>query len=215
MAETAERDSPTAERDSPPDFAVTKNPLPDQIIGGLIVVFILGAVLATVLKPKPKEGDIGIRSVVVPTADRPRTVVVPPCGTGVPITARNAATQATTPGATVVTLSEGVLPRTVLVPRCAASAAEAGASPPAPVPSAVFVLAAGARTAVGTKGVSMKTKKKDKKKTLEPRDQLIVPTASEAEVIVVPTCTGSGRAGRVDVLQPLPESPTTILAPRC
>ena len=209
----------TTEEERAPDFARTSNPMPDVIIGGLIVVFILGTVLANVLGKKSPvtKGDPGYRAVVVPTADRPRTVVVPACATGVPITVRNARGQATAPGSTVVRLPRDVRPRVVLVPRCSANVAE-DAEQAAPFPSSLFVLTAGARTAVGT--ISSKGKAEDKMKgkqvpPIEPRTQVIVPTASEADLVVVPACTGTGRAGRADALEPSPDSPDTLIAPRC
>ena len=213
----------TTEDERKPEFEITTNWTPEVIMGGLIVVFVLGAVLASVLgKEEPSPiGDPGVRAVVVPTADRPRTVVVPPCGTGVRITPRNAAGQIGAPGATVVQLPVNAQPRVVLVPRCSASVAQAGATDIAAVPSSAFVLAAGAKTAVGTTGTEVESKKKDKvtgkkdKGTLEPRSQVIVPTASEADVVVVPPCTGTGTADRADVLEPPPESPTTLVAPHC
>jgi hypothetical protein len=172
----------------------------------LVVVFVVGSMLVGGGKSKSAAGDEGIRALVVPTADRARTVVVPPCGTGTNITARNVAAQIETPGATVVQLPQGKRARVVLIPRCGAS--KSGAATAAQVPSSLFVLTIGAKTAAGTTGSAGAG-------TLQPKWQLIVPTASQAQMVVVPPCTKGGRADRTTVLIPRAESPTALIAPRC
>lgn len=213
MAKTGDADSP---QEGPPDFVGTPNRVPAAVMGGLAIVFVLGVVVSSVGKSEESTSDAGVRAVVVPTADRPRTVAVPPCGTSTQVTARNAAAQRDTPGATVVELPVGVRPRVVLIPRCTTSISRAGAKMVAAVPSAVFVLAAGAETAVGTIGAGQAKKKKpEEKRPLEPRSQLIVPSTSPATLVVVPPCTGSGRAERAIVLEPEAGSETALVAPRC
>ena len=211
MAKTGDADSP---QEGPPDFVGTPNRVPAAVMGGLAIVFVLGVVVSSVGKGEESTSDPGVRAVVVPTGDRPRTVAIPPCGTGTQITARNAAAQVDTPGATVVELPVGAQPRVLLIPRCATSTSRAGAKMVASVPSSVFVLAAGAETAVGTVGAGQAKKKKEKRPR-EPRSQLIVPTTSQATLVVVPPCTGTGRAERAIVLEPPADSPTALVAPRC
>lgn len=206
MAETADAET---SQESAADFRNVTNRLPEVIMAGIAVVFILGAVVAGGSKSKKiPPPDAGVRAVVLPTMDRARTVVVPPCRTGVKITASNAAAQIETPGATVVQLPPAESARVLLVPRCSASTKEAGAETVAQVPSSLFVLTTGAKTAVGTKGGSGSG-------TLQPRSQLIVPSASAAETVVVPPCSGRGSADRAIVLSPTPESPTALFAPPC
>lgn len=213
MAKTGDADS---SQQAPPDFVTTPNRVPAAVMGGLALVFVLGVVLSSVVKgDESTEGDAGVRAVIVPTGDRPRTVAVPPCGTATQVTARNATAQLDTPGATVVELPVGARPRVLLIPRCSASTSRAGAKMVAPVPSSVFVLTAGARTAVATVGAGQEKKeKKEQKKPLEPRSQLIVPAMSQATLVVVPPCTGTGSADEAIVLEPAADR-TALVAPPC
>lgn len=182
------------------------------IMGVLAVLLILVSVLAGGKKSKTSPPiDEGVRAVVVPTADRARTIVVPPCGSGTRITSRNLEAQLTTPGATVVRLAPAARARMLLIPRCAASTSSAGGKQVAQVPSSLFVFAMGATTDTGSLG----SPDGKKTKTIAPRTQVIVPTASEADTVVVPPCTGVGREEQATVLTPRPESPQTLLAPRC
>lgn len=184
--------------------------LPETIMGVLIVMGVLAVILAgggKKKKPTPPI-DAGIRAVVVPTADRPRTVVVPPCGTGERITSRNGAAQAQTPGATVLRLPRAERTRVLLVPRCSASTATAGATSVSKVPSSAFVLTAGARTEPATSASAGDAK-------IASRAQVIVPSSSTGRMIVVPPCTGTGRAGQATVLKPQAANPTTLIAPSC
>lgn len=182
--------------------------MPLAVIAGLIVVFIAASMLAGGGKSKKSTGgDAGVRALVLPTADRARTVVVPPCGTGTSINARNVEAQIDTPGATVVRVPQGRRARVLVIPRCSASLSKEGAATVAQVPSSVFVLTSGSETAAGTTATAGAT--------IKPRLRLIVPSASEGDMVVVPPCTGSGRAGRATVLVPRAGSPTALIAPRC
>jgi len=215
MAKTADTDSPdkSADADGPQesasDFRSATNRVPGAVMAGLAFVFILGVIAAEALKTKKSTPPApGVRALVLPTVDGARTVVVPPCRTGTRITARNVAAQTETPGATVVRLPPARRARVLLIPRCSASTIEAGAESVSKVPSSLFVLTTGAKTAVGTIGTSGKG-------TVEPRTQLIVPSASTGRTVVVPPCSGPGRAKRAIVLSPTAESPTALIAPRC
>jgi hypothetical protein len=96
--------------------------------------------------------------------------------------------------------------RVLLIPRCSASVSKAGAATAAQVPSSLFVLTTGAKTE-GTPPTAGAA--------ITPRSQLIVPSASEGQLVVVPPCTGSGRKDRATVLVPQAGSPTALIAPRC
>jgi hypothetical protein len=206
MAKTGESDNP----DARPSAFIRGGSIrtPFAVMAGIIVVFVVASMLAGGSKSKKSTaGDEGVRALVLPTSDRARTVVVPPCGTETTITARNVGAQIDTPGATVVQVPQAARARILLIPRCSASASEAGAATVAQVPSSLFVLATGAKTAAGTTATAGAA--------IKPRSQLIVPSASEGQMVVVPPCTGSGRADRATVLTPRAGSPTALIAPRC
>ncbi len=218
-ADSPQDSPPDRPQDSPPDFRTETNRVAPAVMTGLAIVLLLGAIVATSGKKKKEPpGEEGVRALVVPTSDMARTVVVAPCGTGRPVTAGNATAQVETFGSTVVRLPPATVSRVLLIPRCSENTSEAGAEPVAQVPSSVFVLTTGATNAVGTKG-SGKKKKKTKKDsgepTLEPRSQLILPSASAGQTVVVPPCTGKGRATKATVLSPAAGNPTVLLAPPC
>src|SRR3954452_6155523 len=111
--------------------------LPFIIMGVLIVLFAAVGIAMKKDKPKPFKTE-GSRAVVLPAADRQRTVVVPPCSPPTVITAKNASTQLQVPGAVAVVIPQGAAARTIVIPRCSATAAP---SPGAPnIPSGAFVL---------------------------------------------------------------------------
>src|SRR3954469_8668119 len=112
----------------------------------LAVVFLVGALLSQALKGD-KPADRTSRAVIVPTGDRARTLVVPPCGTGAPVQSGDAAGQMHTLGATTIRLPRGPGFRVVVVPRCGAG--RAGATGTSPFPSAAFVLRDGSRIKAG------------------------------------------------------------------
>jgi hypothetical protein len=207
MAKTDDSDNP----DGRPSAFVRGGSIrmPIAVMVGLIVLFVVASLLAGGSKSKKKSAgaEEGVRALVLPTADRARTVVVPPCGTGTTINARNVGAQIDTPGATVVQVPQAERARVLLIPRCSASASKAGAKTVAQVPSSLFVLTTGAKTAAGTPATAGAA--------ITPRSQLVVPSASEGDTVVVPPCTGTGRADRVTVLTPRAGSPTALIAPRC
>ena len=181
--------------------------MPEAIMLGLVVVAVVGVILVGGKKPTPAI-DEGVRAVVVRTADTPRTVVVPPCGTGERITSRNVSLQAQTAGATVLQLPASANPRLVLVPRCFASTASAGAKKVARVPSSAFVVPAHKAILPATTASAGHAK-------IESRLQVLVPSDSPARTIIVPPCEGAGREGQATVLRPRPGSPTALIAPNC
>ena len=179
------------------------------IVGATLAVVLGGGAIAIKALKGGKPADRTTRAVIVPTADRARTVVIPPCGTGVPVTAGNAASQMRTLGATTIQLPHAPGVRVVVVPRCSAGKGKSGT-----VPSAAFVLKAGSpvvppKPAGGTVG-----------STSGVLSQLIVPTGSDARLIVVPQCTRSATPrtagnGRQVVLTPRADHPGTAIAPPC
>jgi hypothetical protein len=144
------------------------------VMAALLVLLGGGAIVAG--KKKGGSAAQGGRAVIVPTADHSRTVVVPPCGTGVAVTSANAAQQADTTGSTRVTLPQGTGQRVVVVPRCPA---RSGGT----FPSAAFVLRQGSKIPV-----------KGDKAARDPavqdlRSQVLVPQESQAITVVVPACS--------------------------
>jgi hypothetical protein len=183
--------------------------VPWYVMIGLAVV--LGGLAVAMNSSKSKPSNPGERAVIVPT-DRARTVVVPPCATGVPVTAGSAASAASTAGATTVQLAAGRGVRTVLVPRCSAAPhkAQSGASN---LPSAAFVLPVGAKGPAANRGQGVGISE-----NIEA--QLVVPQGSPVKTIVVPACERSGGhkqsgTGRAVVIGPLGGGSTAAVAAPC
>lgn len=175
------------------------------VIGALLVLFIAIGVASKKSTPKPFKPE-GSRAVVVPTLDRQRTVVVPPCSPPTVIDAANAGSQLQVPGAVAVTLPRGPAARTVVVPRCSAAAAPSPGA--ANVPSAAFVL--GADEQVSDRPVA----KGGDPVAAEIKRQLTVPTGSPAAVVVVPPCQGTAQSPGTTVLAP-PAGSTVAVAGAC
>lgn len=152
------------------------------------------------------------RAVLVPT-DVARRVIVPPCGTGVPVASIPPGELADTPGTISFTLRRGRGDRVLLIPRCRASQG-AQASEGANLPSAAFVLPVGADVTAGRGGSA-------EAGTEIVQAQIVVPANSSIETVVVPQCI-EGReeatrtaTGRAIILEPLRDRPRTALAPPC
>src|SRR3954449_3292570 len=148
----------------------------------VLLVLLAGGAIAVGKKKGTGSACKGGRAVVVPTADRARTVVVPPCATGEAVNDVNAAKQIGTTGSTRVTVPRGQGTRVVVVPRCPA---KTGGT----LPSAAFVVEPGARVPV-----------KGDKATHNPvlqdlRSEVIVPQNSPATTIVVPPCSTKAEKG--------------------
>src|SRR4051794_41892652 len=71
------------------------------------LVVLLGGGAIAIGKKKGGSAAKGGRAVLVPTADHFRTVVVPPCGTGVAVNDQNADRQAAAAGSARVNLPPG------------------------------------------------------------------------------------------------------------
>jgi hypothetical protein len=176
------------------------------VMGVLIVAMIAAGVAAKKSKTKPFKTE-GSRAVVLPTSDRQRTVVVPPCSPPTVITPENASAQIQVVGAVAVTLPQAPGARTIVIPRCAANAA------PSPgalnVPASAFVLGAGKQVSEqetvpkGGDPVAFGIKK-----------QVTVPTGSPATTIIVPPCQNAGTVSSTTVLKPSSGSDVAV-AGRC
>lgn len=153
------------------------------------VMIILGAALVAAAlagggektKKVTRATEPGARAVLVPTTDRPRTVVVPACNTPPEETTRDVEAGKTTLGAAVIGLPKGAGIRTLLVARCESptGVVSNGAENP---PSAVFVLPVGSPT-------------NGSQVTPAGESQVIVPNESPAVTVVVPPCPAVGENG--------------------
>src|SRR5947207_12981350 len=168
------------------------------VMAALLVL--LGGGAIAVGKKKGGSAGKGGRAVLVPTSDGARTVVVPPCGTGVAVNEGNAREQISTTGSTRVTLPPGPGTRVVVVPRCPA---RSGGT----LPSAAFVLAPGSK-------IPVKGDKAARNPVVQDlRSEVVVPQTSPAATIVVPACSAKGDKGSSAVVG-RPGS-TTAVAPPC
>jgi hypothetical protein len=166
------------------------------VMAALLVLLGGGAIIAK--KSKGGSAAKGGRAVIVPTADRSRTVVVPPCATGIAVTAQNADRQASITGSTRVTVPQGTGTRVVVVARCPARSAGS-------LPSAAFVLGEGAK-------VPAKADKAARNPAVQDlRSEVLVPASSTASTIVVPACSAKADKGNNIVLAGGP----TAVAPPC
>src|SRR3954469_10495871 len=88
------------------------------VIGAMAVIFVIAGVVGESKQKTPPKSFVeggSFRAVVVPV-DRPRTVVVTPCGAPSPQTGAGAAQP---PGVTNIRLDASTgATRTVLIPRC-------------------------------------------------------------------------------------------------
>lgn len=180
------------------------------VMGLLVLGLGVGAAVNT--KPKPKPQQEISRAVLIPT-ERERRVIVPPCGTGVPVSSIDPDALATTPGSIAFVLKQGRGDRILSIPRCQASQ---GAAPSegANLPSAAFVLPVAANLDAGRAG-SVEAG------TELVQSQLVVPANSPIETVVVPRCIESRDAaeetatGRTVILDPLKGQRDAALAPPC
>ena len=165
-----------------------------------LLVLLGGGAIAVGKKKGAGSAGMGGRAVLVPTTDRARTVVVPPCATGEAVTSLTANKQIGVTGSTRVTIPQGPGTRIVVVPRCPA---RSGGS----LPSSAFVVEPGARVPV-----------KGDKNTHNPvlqdlRSEVIVPQGSAATMIVVPACSAKSTKGSSAVIGQ--GSSATAVAPPC
>jgi hypothetical protein len=181
--------------------------LPLIICGVLILLFFAGSQAFQKSKPKPFNVE-GSRAVVLPAADRQRSVVVPPCSPPTVITPQNAATQIQVQGAVAVAIPQGAPSRTVVIPRCSAKAAPSPGS--ANVPSAAFVLGPGL-----TVSNASKVPKGGDPVAFGIYNQVTIPAGSPATTIVAAPCQGKAKAAKTTVLKPSDPSGSVAIAPGC
>jgi hypothetical protein len=181
------------------------------------VMIVLGVLLAAAAlaggsgskKKAPTRTTLpGSRAVLVPTADRERTVVVPACNTPPEETRRDVERGEPTLGAAVIGLPRTPGVRTLLVAKCLAETA-AEANGPLNPPSAVFVLPVGSPT-------------NGSPTTFGAESQVIVPNESPVTTVVVPPCPAVGQTGGPGsargpalVVRPLREGSDVAAAPQC
>jgi hypothetical protein len=179
-------------------------------MGVLIVAFAVPAALITKETSKPHQ-EVS-RLIRIPT-EKQRRVIIPPCGTGVPVTTARPDILAKTPGTVVFLLKKGRGDRLVLVPRCRASQ---GAAPSEGVnlPSAAFVLPVGAEVTAGRGGSAQAG-------TELVQSQLFVPANSTITTVVVTRCIErkpqavETATGRTLILKPQPERKNAAIGPPC
>ena len=181
--------------------------IPLTISAVLIVLFVAGSIAFEKDKPKPFKTE-GSRAVVLPAADRLRTVVVPPCSPPTVITTDNARSQISVPGSVAVAIPRGAPPRTVVIPRCSAKAAPSPGA--ANIPSGAFVLGPGE-----TVSDASTVPKGGDPVAYGIKTQVTLPGASPATVIVAPPCQGKAEVERTTVLKPARGSGGVAIAPKC
>jgi hypothetical protein len=179
--------------------------MPLIIIGVLVVLFAAAGIASQKSKPKPFKTE-GSRAVVLPAGDRARFVVVPPCSPPTVITAENASSQISVPGAVAVGIPQGAPPRTVVIPRCGATAAPVPGGPN--VPSAAFVLGPGKQVSAVSK-----VPKGGDPIAYGINAQITVPTGSPVTTIVARQCDGKAKTEKTTVLKP--SAGGVAVAPRC
>jgi hypothetical protein len=177
----------------------------------LLVLLVGGSVIAGTSTTSSQVNQ-GLRAVVVPTGDIARTVIVPPCGTGSPVSSGGTANVLVT-GATVVELPQGSGVRLVLVPRCAAGSGASGGQ--SLLPSAAFVPrpntpipTLGGSSASGSSGPVVGDPS-------AATSQLAVTAGSDVHTVVVPPCTGKSTGPAESVLASAPATPGVAVAPGC
>ena len=184
------------------------NRVPWVVGGGLIAVFVLGALVfgsgsgGEMPMPDPASLPENARAVKLP-GERAYTVVVPPCGTRAAATAEDAERDQSTPGATRLTAPAGEGVTTVLVPHCQPGTGTTNAR--GDLPSAAFVLTGDERAGEvqGTLSANGAIA----------RSQVLLPAGSQVETLVIPPCQRSTAGG--DVVLEAPEGSDTAVAPSC
>jgi hypothetical protein len=185
------------------------------VMGVLILALGIPAVL---IKSEAEKGTFpeqeAARVVLVPTSKTHR-IIVPPCGTGVPVEQTPPAALIETPGVVTFLLRKGTADRDriVLVPRCRAGQ---GAEPSEGValPAAAFVLPTEAQITAGRGGSA-------EAGTELVQSQLVVPDDSPIENVVVPACIEEleeakrSASGRAVILDSQRGRRNTALAPPC
>jgi hypothetical protein len=171
------------------------------VVIGLLVV-IMGGIAVAKKKPEPPKVKLeGARAVQVPTTDRGRIVIVPPCKPPVEVTAANAKSMSQVPGATFVQLRRHPGVQYVVVPHCSR----------ANYPSALFVLAPG-------EVPSEKDSAEGNPIRQGINSQVVIPNASPISTVVVRPCVQSAETRSTaggTVLNPVEPGADVAVAPDC
>lgn len=170
------------------------------VVAAVFIIVVLGIGLAIGPKSKNPPPAPGARAVVVPTDDRSRQVIVPPCGTKLNVSTQNVAEQLQTQGVTTIALPRGEGNRVVVVPRCPGQTGF--------LPSAIYVLKPGTPTP---------TEKSSVGGLGSVRSLLVVPEGSELKTLVVAPCDKGGASVRKSVVLSSEGAPPadTAAAPKC
>jgi hypothetical protein len=198
-----ETEAGAAEQASDPAPGPTR--VPWVVIGTLVALMAAAGIAATKSKTPPVKTE-GSRAIVLPPADRTRTVVVPPCSPATVITAANASSQIDVPGTVAVSIPQGAPARTVVIPRCSAKAAPSPGSPI--IAAAAFVLGPGEQVS------DVQSAKAADPIASGIKAQVTVPTGSPVTTIVAAPCQGKSTSARTTVLNPTAGSGVAI-APGC
>ncbi len=149
----------------------------------LILIFLIGAFALGSKKKKTTPASIPETArALVGSADRARTVIVPPCQTPLQDTVKNARAGKPTPGATTLELPKGKGQRTVLVPHCQPGTGSTTLD--GTIPSAAVVLGDTTRRTETEGGIQADG--------FLARSQLVLSGGASASTIVVPPCTKKG-----------------------
>ena len=188
-----------------------RNKVPWIVGAVLIVIFGIGAFVATRQEEKKKKQEApaakpeNARALLVP-ADRQRTVIIPPCGTPLEDTVRNARAGQGTPGATTFQLPRRQGQYTVLVPHCVGGTGAITLD--GNLPSGALVLHDTERRTETEGGIE--------EAGLLARSQVVVSGGASAETLVVPACEKKGGAkGRDAVLGAGSGGSRVATAPAC
>ena len=181
------------------------------VVMGLLALAL--AVPMMLMKDRKSEPHQEVSRLIRVPTETVRRIIIPPCGTGVPVTTASPAALAKTPGSVVFLLKKGRGDRLVLVPRCRASE---GAAPSEGVnlPAAAFVLPVGAQVTAGRGGSAQAG-------TELVQSQLFVPGNSTIKDVVVTRCSEKKpeavetATGRTLILKPQPGRKTAAIGPPC
>jgi hypothetical protein len=175
------------------------------------IALVLGIVAGIANKKEPTKPQQELARAVLAPANTKLRVIVPPCGTGVPVATQTGDQLAKTPGSVVFLLNANPSGREVVVPRCRASQ---GAQPSEGVnlPAAAFILPIAANETAGRAG-SAEAGTERVQSTVQPLpgiNTIIVGGCIESKQQAEKTATG-----RTIVVKPVHGRPTEALAPPC
>jgi hypothetical protein len=184
-----------------------KNKVPWIAGAVLIVIFAIGAVAIGSKKkkpPTPAQLPESARALIL-AADRPRTVIVPPCQTPTQQTVANAKAGKGTPGATTVELPKGKGQHTVLIAHCQPGTGSTTVD--GTIPSAALVLGGTRRRVESDAGIQ--------DGGFLARQQLVEGGGDTPTIIVVPGCDNKKGPPGTDKVLSGGGSSGVAVAPAC